>query len=86
MDLFTIICIIAAILVAGVFLLLLYSGFFYTYTIRCTMPASIPTSYAYIVHTGPYEGVGKLFGNLGRLTPTRTLFGVYYDDPNKVIM
>ena len=84
MDFYTIAIGVVILLLAGVFFYLLYSGFFYTYTIRCTIPASLPSSYAYVVHTGPYHNVGSVFQSLGTIVPKRRLFGVYYDDPNKV--
>ena len=85
METFTIILIIIAVLVLAVFVFLLYSGFFYTYSIRCTVPASLPTRFAYTVHVGPYEKVGSVFGKLNSLVPQKRLFGVYYDNPEKVM-
>ena len=84
MDVYTIVIGVIVLLLVGIFFYLLYSGFFYTYSIRCTVPASIPSSYAYIVHTGPYHDVGVAFKKLTYLVPRRTLFGIYYDDPGKV--
>lgn len=68
----------------ALFLFLLYSGAFYTYTIRCSIPASLPEKFAYTVHVGPYSNVGTPCCELAALVPHLTTCVVYYDNPNKV--
>ena len=84
MELFWIVLLAGVVLVVAIFLLLLYSGLFYTYSIHCTVPASLPSRIAYSVHKGAYKKAGGAFWTLDSLVPHRRLFGIYYDDPNKV--
>ena len=84
MDLFwMVVCSVGALLLVGL-CVLMYSGFFYTYTIRCTVPASLPKRFAYTVHVGPYSKIFSEFRKLAKVAPKKRLFGVYYDDPGKV--
>ena len=84
METFGYLVLAACMLGLAAFVFMLYSGFFYTYTIRCTIPASLPRRIAYSVHRGPYCNCGPHFRELKRLVPQRRLFGIYYDDPRTV--
>lgn len=84
LPLFWFVLIAGVTLVTAIFLLLLYSGLFYTYTIRCTVPSSLPRRIAYRAHKGAYKNAGDAFWKLVALVPRRMLFGIYYDDPNTV--
>ena len=84
MELLWIVLLAGVALVVAIFLLLLYSGLFYTYSIRCTVPASLPNRIAYCAHKGAYKKCGGAFWKLDSLVPHRRLFGLYYDDPDKV--
>ena len=84
METSTIIVAVIVLLLAAVFIFLLYSGLFYTYTIRCTIPASLPQTFAYSVHIGPYDKVCYGFDQLKLIAPRRRLFTAHYDDPKEV--
>lgn len=84
MELIIAILAVLGVIALGFFLLLVYSGFFYTYSIRCTIPASVPKRFAYELHIGPYEKIGPVFCKLSDLVPTKPLFSVYYDNPETV--
>ena len=84
MELFGYLVLAASTIALAAFLFMLYSGFFYTYRIRCTVPASLPRRIAYSLHTGPYCNCGPHFRRLKRLVPQRRLFAIYYDDPKTV--
>lgn len=84
MDLFWMLILCVGALLLGVLCVLSYSGFFYTYSIRCTIPASLPKRFAYTVHVGPYSGVSSEFWKLAKIAPKKRHFGVYYDDPKTV--
>lgn len=75
---------IVGIVLVGLLALLVYSGLFYTYTIRCSIPASLPKRIAYTTYKGRYQDVGKVFCKLCDLVPHKRLFGIYYDDPKTV--
>ena len=77
--------IVLGLLILGVFFLLLYSGFFYTYTIRCAIPASLPRRFAYKVIIGPYKNIGSAQCEVYDFVPHLTVFTVYYDNPDEVI-
>ena len=73
--------VIAAIVIA----VLLRSGLLYSPILRVSHPASLPSRAAFILKSGPYKNAGKEFSRLKNLAgDSAVLFGVYYDDPNKV--
>lgn len=85
MDTFWWIVVIVAIAAAVVFAVLAHSGLLYSPIIRISHPASMPRRSAYVLRTGPYKKAGKEFDRLTKLVSKDTnLFGVYYDDPDKV--
>ena len=84
MDLFYIILVLFLLVVLGIFFYLLYSGFFYTYSIRCAIPASLPNRFAYTIYTGPYHKIGSTCQRISLVAPRSTIFVVYYDEPEKV--
>ncbi|XP_003382656.1 PREDICTED: testis-expressed sequence 264 protein-like [Amphimedon queenslandica] len=84
MDLFYILLGLFLLVVLAIFLYLLYSGLFYTYTIRCAIPASIPNRFAYTFYIGPYQKIGSACWRLCSIVPRSTIFVVYYDNPDKV--
>ena len=84
MSLFLVLVAVAIVVVVALFILLLYSGLFYTYSIRGTIPASLPKRNAYKVFKGPYWKSGKAAEALTALAPHRRTFSVFYDDPNTV--
>ena len=87
MDTFWLIVVIVAVAAAVVFAVLAHAGLLYSPIIRVSHPASMPRRAAYVLRTGPYKKAGKEFDRLVKLVPKdTTLFGVYYDDPNKVRM
>ena len=75
---------VLAVLAVLLLILLTYSGFFYTYTIRCTIPASLPKRIAYKVYKGAYWKSGNAASALSSLAPNRRTFSVFYDDPDTV--
>lgn len=74
-----------AILLALFLVALLHAGFFYELRIRTSTPLSCPKKVAYKLYTGPYKNCGAHFKSLITLVPTLKTFGVFYDDPDKVI-
>ncbi len=74
-----------AVLLALFLVALLHAGFFYELRIRTSTPLSCPKRVAYKLHTGPYRNCGAHFRRLATLVPSLKTFGVYYDDPDKVI-
>ena len=64
---------------------LLHCGLLYTPVIRTGRPESMPKRAAYVLKQGPYKNCGPEFGKLQKLARGATLFGLYYDDPEKVI-
>ena len=85
MDTFWWILLCVAAVAAVVFAVLVHAGLLYSPIIRVSHPASMPRRSAYVLRTGPYKKAGKEFDRLIKLVPKdTTLFGVYYDDPDKV--
>ena len=75
-------------LVVVLFVLLvvmIHSGVFYRLSIRTSVPLTIPSRIAYKVYKGPYRNAGTGFEDIMQRAPGYTrLFGVYYDNPEKV--
>ena len=44
----------------------------------------MPKRFAYKLHIGPYGNIGAVFCKLSDLVPTKSLFSVYYDNPETV--
>ena len=85
MDTFWFVLLCVAVIAAVVFAVLAHAGLLYSPIIRVSHPASMPRRSAYVLRTGPYKKTGKEFNRLVKLVPKdTTLFGVYYDDPEKV--
>lgn len=63
---------------------LAHAGFFHEVRVRMAAPNVFPRHFAYIVKTGPYKNCGEVFKTLAKLAPKKTLFGIYYDDPDMV--
>ena len=74
----------------GIVLLLLlgvmvHSGVFHPVNIRTSVPHAIPSRVAYKAYRGPYKNAGAGFEDIMQSAPGYSrLFGVYYDDPEKV--
>ena len=85
MDTFWFVLLCVAVVAAVAFAVLAHAGLLYSPIIRVSHPASMPRRSAYVLRTGPYKKTGKEFNRLVKLVPKdTTLFGVYYDDPEKV--
>lgn len=77
---------LAVIVVLCVFLIaLVHAGFFYSLLIRKTTPLSAPCRVAYKLYRGAYSNAGSAFKDLSLIMPNLKTFGIYYDDPKKVL-
>ena len=84
MDPFWVLVYSVGALFLSILFILIYSGLFYTYSIRCTTPASLPKRFAYTVYVGPYSKVCRECDKLAKVAPNKRCFEVYYDNPDKV--
>ena len=71
-------------LVATVFLYLVFSGLLHSVTVSTSDTKYGPVTFAYKTHTGPYKNVGEIFTESFCLVPDREQLGIYYDDPEGV--
>lgn len=65
-------------------MVLIHAGYFYSLRIRTSIPLSVPRKVAYRLHIGAYSNSGTTYGELLKLAPRLTTFGIYYDDPKRV--
>ena len=76
---------IALVVVLCVLLMIItHAGYFYSLRIRTSIPLSVPRKVAYKLHRGAYSNSGTTYGDLSKLAPHLTTFGIYYDDPKTV--
>ncbi len=83
MSLFWYICILLVVILLIILAVVTHAGYFYTLTIRTVIPLSVPRRVAYKVYRGPYYN-NSGFGELQKVAPRATAFGIYYDDPKAV--
>ena len=85
MEVLSYILVVLAIVLLIVLGVVVHSGVFYRLSIRTSVPRTIPSRVAYKVYKGPYRNAGTGFEDVMQRAPGYTrLFGVYYDDPEKV--
>jgi len=63
-----------------------YSGLFATIEIRAQRPPFTSLRIAYKFARGPYKNAGHLFTEAHSLIPDLKTIGIYYDDPQQVII
>jgi hypothetical protein len=63
-----------------------YSGLFATIEIRAQRPPFTNLRIAYKFARGPYKNAGHLFTEAHSLIPDLKTIGIYYDDPQQVII
>jgi hypothetical protein len=85
MDLLYWIIIVVAVILVGILGFFLHLGLLYTPIIRLSHPASMPKRVAYVLKQGPYKECGPEFSKLQNYCGGATMFGAYYDDPDKVL-
>ena len=80
---FYLVVVVVILIVVGL-IVLIHAGLFYKPRVRVVAHPVSPRHVAYVAKTGPYKNVGSAFRKLGSLAPKTTLFGIYYDDTDKV--
>lgn len=78
---------LVALIALTLFVLLVYSGLFHVLDdVGTGKPPMGQAIIAYKFEKGPYGSAGQIFTEVAIIAPDNKALGIYYDDPDKVIL